>query len=266
MPGLIALLSRGARECMADRQDDDVDDQRVGASFRAARIRRRLRQEDVAISAQVSRGSVSRVERGHLDTLSLRTLRAMAAQLDIRLQVQPHWRGGDLDRMLNQRHSALHESVALTFERDFPAWTLAPEVSFSIWGERGLIDLFAWHPGARALLEIELKTDIVDANELIGTVDRKRRLGRQIAVERDLDPATVSVWVIVSGSRTNRRRIAAHAGMFRAAFPADGRSIKAWLRQPEGTISALSTWHSELSTQRQGGLASVRRVRRPRTS
>lgn len=251
---------------MADRQHGRVDDQRVGASLRAARVRRRLRQEDVALSAKVSRGSVSRAERGHLDTLSLRTLRAMAAELDIRLEVQPRWRGGDLDRMLNQRHSALQESVAQAFHRDFPAWTLAPEVSFSIWGERGLIDLFAWHPGARALLEIELKTDIADANELVGTVDRKRRLGRQIARQRDLDAATVSVWVIVSGSRTNRRRIAAHAEMFRTAFPADGRSLKGWLRQPEGPISALSTWRSESSTQRQGGLASVRRVRRPRTA
>jgi transcriptional regulator with XRE-family HTH domain len=251
---------------MADRHHGKVDDQRVGASFRAARIKRRLRQEDLAILAKVSRGSVSRVERGHLDTLSLRTLRAIAAELDIRIEVQPRWRGGDLDRMLNQRHSALHESVALAFHRDFPAWTLAPEVSFSIWGERGLIDLFAWHPGARALVVMELKTDIADANELVGTVDRKRRLARQIARERGLDPATVSVWVIVSESRTNRRRIAAHAEMFRTAFPADARSIKAWLRQPERPISALSTWHSEPTAQRPAELACVRRVRRPRAA
>jgi Helix-turn-helix. len=251
---------------MADPHHGKVDDQRVGASFRAARIRLRLRQEDLAVKAKVSRGSVSRVERGHLDTLSLRTLRAIAAELDIRIEVQPRWRGGDLDRMLNQRHSALHESVALVFHRDFPAWTLAPEVSFSIWGERGVIDLLAWHPGARALLVIELKTEIADANELVGTVDRKRRLARQIARERDLDPVTVSVWIIVSPSRTNRRRIAAHPGMFRAAFPADGRSIKAWLREPECAISALSTWHSESSTPRPGELASVRRVRRRRAA
>jgi Helix-turn-helix. len=251
---------------MADRHHNEMDDQRVGASFRAARIRRRLRQEDVAAPANVSRGSVSRVERGHLDTLSLRTLRAIGAELDIRIEVQPRWRGGDLDRMLNQRHSALHESVALAFHRDFPAWVLAPEVSFSIWGERGLIDLLAWHPGSRALLVIELKTEIADANELVGTIDRKRRLARQIASERDLVPATVSVWVIVSGSRTNRRRVAVHTGMFRTAFPADGRSIKAWLRQPERPISALSAWRSEASARRPGELAAVRRVRRPRAA
>ena len=45
---------------------------------------------------------------------------------------------------------------------------LAPEVSFSIYGERGVIDILAWHPGRRALLIIELKTDIVDVNELVG--------------------------------------------------------------------------------------------------
>ncbi len=237
-----------------------MDDQRVGATFRAARIRRQKRQEDVAVEARVSRGSVSRVERGHLDTLSLRTIRAIVAVLDIRLELLPRWRGGDLDRMLNARHSALHESVARSFAADLPAWTLAPEVSFSIWGERGAIDILAWHPGRRAILVIELKTDIADANELVGTVDRKRRLAAEVAGERGWDPATVSVWVIVAASRTNRRRIAAHRAMLRAAFAADGRSIKSWLRDPDRPIAALSTWTE--AARGVGGLTPVRRVRR----
>ena len=237
-----------------------MDDQRVGATFRAARIKRKWRQEDVARAARVSRGSVSRVERGHVDTLSLRTTRAIAAVLDIRLELLPRWRGGDLDRMLDARHSALHESVARAFRRGLPDWILAPEVSFSIWGERGVIDILAWHPGERALLVTELKTDIADANEMVGTADRKRRLAAQVAKERGWDPVSVSVWVIVSASRTNRRRIAAHGAMLRAAFPGDGRSIRAWLRRPDRQTAAFSTW-SEASNL--GRLASVRRVRRP---
>jgi transcriptional regulator with XRE-family HTH domain len=237
-----------------------MDDQRVGAAFRAARIKRQLRQEDVAMAAKVSRASVSRVERGHFDSLSLRTVRAIAAVLDVRLELLPRWRGGDLDRMVNARHSALHEAVARSFRDELPDWTIAPEVSFAIWGERGVIDVLAWHPGRRALLVTELKTDIADANELVGTVDRKRRLAAQIARDRDWDPETVSVWVIVSSSRTNRRRLAAHAAMLHAAFPAGGRSIQAWLRNPRGSIAALSTWSE--SSDDHGGLAPVRRVRR----
>src|SRR5688500_11688458 len=73
------------------------------------------------------------------------------------------------------------ESVTRAIAAAFPAWEIAPEVSFSIWGERGIIDLLLWHSCRRALLIIELKTDIVDVGEMLGTLDKKRRLAWQIA-------------------------------------------------------------------------------------
>ena len=75
---------------------------------------------------------------------------------------------------------------------------MAHEVSFSIWGERGVIDLLMWHPGRRALLIIELKTEIVDTGELLGTMDRRVRLARKIAEERGWDPLTVSSWIVLA--------------------------------------------------------------------
>ena len=155
------------------------------------------------------------------------------------------WRAGDLDRLLNARHSKLHESVARMFRDDLPAWAFRPETSFAIYGERGVIDILAWHAGHRALLVIELKTDIVDVNDLVGTVDRKRRLAAQVAAEFGWVPETVSVWVIVADGRTNRARIAVHNAMLRAAFPTDGRSIRGWLRDPARAVSALSIWHND---------------------
>jgi transcriptional regulator with XRE-family HTH domain len=217
----------------------------VGAAIRAVRIRRGWRQQDLADAAGVSRSTISRLERGHLGPLSLDVLRRVAAALDIRLELIARWRAGDLDRLLNARHSALHELVARHFRRRLPDWVLAPEVSFSIYGERGIIDILAWHPCRRALLVIELKTDIVDVNELIGNVDRKRRLARQIAGERGWQPAEVGVWVVVAAGRTNRRRIDAHASMLRAAFPDEGRRAGSWLRNPLGPLAALSYWGSE---------------------
>jgi len=220
-----------------------------------------MRQVDLATAAATSRATVSRIERGHLDTLSLLALRRVGAALDVRLELLPRWRGGDLDRMLNARHSALHEAVARAFKRELPDWTLAPEVSFSIWGERGVIDIVAWHPGRRALLVVELKTDIADANELVGIVDRKRRLAAEVVRERGWEPESVSVWVVVSASRTNRRRVGAHAAMLRSAFPVDGRAVRTWLRDPARPVGALSFWAEADRTA--GGLAAVRRVRAP---
>ena len=180
-----------------------MDDQRLGSIVRAVRIRRGWRQVDLATKAGVSPSTISRIERGHIDTFSLATLRHVGVALDIRVELVGRWRAGDLDRLLNAKHSALHEQVARLFRDDLPGWVMEPEVSFAIYGERGIIDILAWHPGRRALLVIELKTDVVDVNELVGKLDQKRRLARTIARERGWDPVSVSVWVIVAAGRTN---------------------------------------------------------------
>jgi transcriptional regulator with XRE-family HTH domain len=239
-----------------------MDDLRFGTVIRLVRQRRGWRQEDLARIAGVSQPFVSRLERGHVGPQSMDTVRAVARALDIRVDLVARWRAGDLDRLLNSGHSALHEAVARMFRDDLPAWILAPEVSFAIYGERGVIDILAWHPGRRALLVIELKTDVADINELVGTFDRKRRLARTVAVARGWDPVTVSAWLIVSGSRTNRRRVAAHAAMLRAAYPDDGRAVRRWLRDPSRALAALSFW-----TVMHGGTGrpATRPIRRVRT-
>ncbi len=165
--------------------------------------------------------------------------------------------------MMSRRHSALHESVTRTIAAAFPDWEIAPEVSFSIYGERGVIDLLLWHPSRRALLVIELKTDIVDVGEMLGTLDRKRRLAWKIAAERGWSPRTVSAWIVVAGSRTNERRVSEFQTMLRSAYPADGRQMRAWLRDPNGSIAALSAWPV---TAVGGRVVSARRRVRKRES
>ena len=64
------------------------------------------------------------------------------------------------------RRTLLADSVA-TYLREFPGWTFESEVSFSVWGERGIIDQLAWHRERRHLLAIELKTEFVDINEML---------------------------------------------------------------------------------------------------
>jgi transcriptional regulator with XRE-family HTH domain len=247
-----------------------MDDLRFGSTIRSVRIRKRLTQEDVSKLAGVSRGTVSRIERGHLDEVSLGSIRAVAKALDVRVDLVPRWRGGDLDRLLNSRHSALHEQVARSFA-ERPEWLTAPEVSFAIYTERGVIDILAWHARRQMLLVIELKTDIVDVNELLGTLDRKRRLAWQVARDRGWEVSertNASAWVIVAESHTNRRRVQAHGAMLRAALPLDGRSIAGWLQDPSRPVGALSFWPDARPMSVSGGGAPVRRIRpvaRPRS-
>ena len=234
-----------------------MEDLRFGATIRAARLSRGWRQADVAKRAGLSQTVVSRVERGQIPEMTLAVLRRVAAVLEIRLELLPRGRGTELDRLLSARHSALHESVARALAQDFPDWMMASEVSFSIWGERGVIDLILWHPEHRALLIIEFKTELVDVGELLSTMDRRRRLAAEIVARRGWTPRTVSTWVILAASRTNARRVAEYRTVLRTAFPAGARAIRRWLRDPQRSIAALSLW----AEPRRPRLAPVRRVR-----
>ena len=92
------------------------------------------------------------------------------------------WRGGDIDRVADEGHAALVGRVASMLEG--LGWQVGPEVSFSVFGERGSIDLLAWHPTARILLVIEVKTSLNSVEEMLRRQDVKVRLAAGIANER----------------------------------------------------------------------------------
>src|SRR5687768_13903990 len=118
---------------------------------------------------------------------------------------------------------------------------VSPEVSFSVYGERGVIDVLGWHAESRSLLVIELKTALVDLNELVGTLDRKRRLAPGIAASRGWQAEHVGVWVVLAESRTNRRHLQEHAAFLRNAFPDRAVQVRAWLRDPsQAELAAIS--------------------------
>jgi hypothetical protein len=181
--------------------------------------------------------------------------------LEMRVQIVARWRGGDLDRLVNARHAALLETVGralVALGRIF-----VPAVSFSLWGQRGIIDILAWHPATRSVLVIELKTEIVDVEETLGTLDRKRRLAAEIAAERGWHAATISVWLAVAEGTANRTRVASFVTMLRAALPVGGVAVRRWLREPVGTVAALSfVRNSHQGTARQS-LSARKRVRVP---
>ena len=239
-----------------------MDDQRVGALIRVLRVRRGLRQVDVARLAGVSDQTVSRLERGHLESLSVSAIRRVARVLEARLDLGVWSRLGEIERFANARHAELVDLLIQSLVAF--GWSPSPEVSFNVRGERGLVDIVAWHAPTRSFLLIEVKTEIVDVGELFGTFDRKRRLGPEIAVRLGLDPLTVSAALVVADTHTNHRRIGDHAATFSAALPDSGHRFRAFIRRPSGVISALTYWpyrHPGSVRRRTGG---TRRVTQPR--
>ena len=236
-----------------------MNSSRTGRGLRAIRIRGNLTQQRVAARAGVSRAVVARIERGDLARIRVEQLLALATALRADIDILLRWEGTELDRLLNAGHSAMHEVVV---DRLMTAgWQVVPERSFSVWGERGVVDLVAWHASTRSLLVVELKTEIVDVQRLIGTVDRYRRLAPVIGRDLGWEPATVGTWVAVAESPTNRRRLSEHAGVLRAAFPSDGRTVPGWLRRPSGPLLALSFLSDARVANRTAARSSRRCVR-----
>ena len=240
-----------------------MDARRLGTGLRTLRLNAGWTQAELARRAGTSASTVSRLERGHADAMLMSVVKAVALALDAWADYSLRWRGGELDRVINAGHAALHESLA-RWVRGVPGWELAPEVSFSIYGERGVIDALCWHATTRMLLVVELKTEVVDVSELLGTFDRKLRLATRVAADRGWQAASVAGWILVAEGRTNHRRISAHREVLRAALPDDGRRIAGWLRRPSGALRAISFLPDGHEMKLRSGLSPRKRVARHR--
>ncbi len=153
---------------------------RIGARFRALRHRLAWRQADLARRATVSAGVVSLVERGRLERVSLAKLRAIAGALDADFVIQLRWRGGDLDRLVDEGHASLVGVVTELLRRS--GWLVRIEVSYSIYRERGSIDILAFHRKTAVLLAVEVKTELTNVEETLRKHDdEKTRLALSVA-------------------------------------------------------------------------------------
>ena len=242
-----------------------MDDIRLGNTLRILRIRKRLRQSDVARRARTKRQVVGKIEAGLAGRYPFDTTRAIARALGARLDAKLRYQGAEVDRVVNAAHAEMHESFAAYLD-DLDGWIWLTEVTFSHYGERGVIDILAWHPETRSLLVIELKTELVDPQELVAVMHRRVRLGRQIAAREGWGPLSVSAWVVVRDTSTERRRAHRHSGLLGRAFPDDGRTARSWMLRPSGTLSAMSFWSFGPSGGRSQTTGRVRRVRARQTS
>jgi transcriptional regulator with XRE-family HTH domain len=216
-----------------------VDDRKVGLIIRALRRRRGWRQIDLASRAGVPQSVVSEVERGHIDAKQIRMVRRLLNALDADMRLEVRWRGGEVDRLVDEDHARLGGAVVQRLER--LGWTVRTEVTYSEYGERGSFDLLAWRPDTGDLVVVEVKTELVSAEATLRKMDEKVRLAPKIVRERyGWRPQNVSRVLVLRETTVNRRRSRAHAGLFRAALPASPAEVRRWLREPNAPIDG--TW------------------------
>ena len=185
----------------------------------------------------VSQSTVSRAERGWLEELTLRTIRALFAGLEARVQLAPRWKGAELERLLDEDHSLLVAEVARRLET--MGWAVALEVTYSEWGERGSIDVLGRREAERSVVVVEVKTDVASSEAIGRKLDEKSRLAAGIVVRRwGWTPTSIARLLVMPDSTRLRRLVERHEVIGRM-FPVDAVAIRRWLRRPAGSMSGL---------------------------
>jgi transcriptional regulator with XRE-family HTH domain len=215
-----------------------MDDVRIGNAAWTIRRRKGLRQIDVAGRAGVAHGCISKFERGQLAHLRVATIRQIARALEMEIVFEPRWRGGELARLRDAGHAALVERCIAILEQH--GWEVVPEYTFNHFGDRGSVDVLAWHARHRALLIVEAKSRLVDLQDLVATLHRKRRVvPRLVTDEHGWHARHIGVLVFADGRTANRTVVTRHAATFGAAFPTRANEARRWLAAPAGPLAGL---------------------------
>lgn len=241
-----------------------MDFVRFGRGIRALRRRRHWRQVDLAAAVGCSQTLVARIERGDGATVRAGTLHGLAQALGARAVLRLDWNGEALDRLMDADHAAIVERVVRILVA--AGWQVVTEATFAVAGERGSVDVLAWHAASDTLLVVEVKSVIADAQDTLAKLDRKVRLATRIAPRewqvagggslggRALGFGAVgfgglgaggspgsaigerrpgaSALLVVADTRTNRRRIEALSGTFATAFPDRIATVRRFIRDP----------------------------------
>jgi transcriptional regulator with XRE-family HTH domain len=182
----------------------------MGRVLRMLRLRRDWRQSDVAEKAGISSSAVGRHESGVIG--SLRSLEQHAAVFGLRVDVRVLGRAGSLMRLGDEEHARIAETVAAWFrEHRFVTET---EASFSEWGERGRIDLLAFDPLSGTLVIVEAKTQLLDLQDLFGSLNVKERLAATIAERRGWKVDRCVTLLAVAQTAANRTAVREHPSSF----------------------------------------------------
>ena len=222
----------------------------VGRVLRMLRLRKDWRQSDVADRAGISASAVGRHENGAMGAPA--TLEKHAAVFGLRVELRVTGRAGSLIRLGDEEHARIVDSVAGWFRAQ--GFLIETEASFSEWGERGRIDLLAYEPATGTLVIAEVKTQLLDLQDLFGSLNVKERLAATIAERRGWKVNRCATILAVAQTAANRTMVREHPSLF-ADF--DARRL---------TSAGLRSGHRLLHWVKAGGGAGVWLAGRQRVS
>ncbi|MDQ3691557.1 MAG: helix-turn-helix domain-containing protein [Chloroflexota bacterium] len=225
----------------------------TGRLLRMLRIRRGWRQDDVGPKCGLSAAAISRHELGSIGSWS--ALEKHAAVFSLRLDVRLLGRAGALVRLGDEEHAAIVEVIASSYRN--AGFDTETEGSFSEWGERGRIDLLAFETSTGNLVIVEVKTQLLDLQDLFGSLNVKERLAASVAERRGWKVRRQTALLAAADTSANREIVRAHPTLF-ADFVRRRLSAAALDANPRHIL----TWVSHEQASRGAWVAGRQRVRR----
>lgn len=235
-----------------------VRDEVIGRLFRMTRFRRGWTQKELSERTGLSESTTSRIENGQAGRYRLHVVQKHGDALGLRVEIQVTGRGGEAARLLDEEHAAIVEHVAAILSED--GWLVDVEPSYSIYGERGRIDLLAFHHSTGTLLVVEVKTEITDLQALFGSLSVKERLAPKLAAQRGWDVRRVATLLAVADTHANRSSVRVHVTLF-GRFERHADRVRAWIHRPDEEHRSLLLNVPASAASRPRWLATKRRMR-----
>jgi hypothetical protein len=212
----------------------------------------------------VQRNKISELEGFDFSRVTVRELDRCFSAMDATIRFWADWHGAALDRLIDEGHARLVGAVA-DLLRDL-GWQVEFEVSFARLGDRGSIDVLAWHEPTRTLLVIEVKTEVGSLDGLLRPLDIKVRVASAEAIERfGWQAVTVARLVVLPEDSSARRAVLRHSAVLGSALPSRTREVRKWLAAPAGSLSGLMFLSFSQLVGAKRNPSAIGRVRTPRS-
>jgi hypothetical protein len=175
---------------------------------------------------------ISRLESGQLSNVTLRTISQMLDVLGIHADltsVLPILVNPPIQR--DAAHARCSSSVRRRLER--LGWTAAQEVEVISGTARGWIDVLAYHPQARSMLVIEIKTEVRDIGAIQRSIAWYEREAAAAAGRLGWHPVRQASALLLLETVANDIAVIDNREVLRQSFPTRAAGLATWLLDPE---------------------------------
>jgi len=197
---------------------------RLGVELRAARVRRRVTQDDLAARAGLSQAAVSRAERGRGGSMTIDAWQRLAVAVGMPLRIS--FGRDPLADTADAAHLAIQELVLAVargagFSGRFELATRPTQPARSI-------DVSLIHEARRSIVVAECWNTFGDVGAGARSSARKLAEARDLAVSRWGEaPHRVGLLWVVRASAANRALVARYPEVFASQFPGSSAD---WVR------------------------------------